>query len=174
MGLNKVLVAFKLLSRVMGMFLSTEHSDVIDAFFLRFSLLCPSVLQELNSSKSQVLFLFFCSLFFTELFLSVVSLAYFGFILSFFLAWEGITWIFFVKMYCLSISYKVWYRFGPKSLCNLSFNFTISSDSSLLLIILSCFNNKKDDAPTPASLSTSKVLRCWVELDKLSSALNLW
>ena len=86
MGLNKVLVAFKLLSRVMGMFLSTEHSDDIDAFFLRFSLLCTSVLQELNSSKSQVLFLFFCSLFFTELFLSVVSLAYFGFILSFFLA----------------------------------------------------------------------------------------
>lgn len=76
-GLNKVLVAFKLLSRVMGMLLSTEHSDVIDAFFLRFSLLCDSVLQELNSSKSQVLFLFLCSLFFTELFLSVISLAYF-------------------------------------------------------------------------------------------------
>jgi len=97
-GLNRVLVHFKLLSRVIGMLLSTEHKDVIDTFFLRLSLLCGSVLQELKSSKSQVLFLFLCSLFFIELFLSVTYLPYFTFILSFFLAGEAITWIFLVKI----------------------------------------------------------------------------
>lgn len=62
-GLNKVLVHFRLLSLVRGALLSNEQSEAMDAFFLRLSLACASALYEENSSESQVLLRFFCGLF---------------------------------------------------------------------------------------------------------------
>lgn len=59
-------MTLRLLSRVRGKLLSNENSEAMDAFFLRLSLVCVSVLYEVYSSESQVLFLFFWIFFWIE------------------------------------------------------------------------------------------------------------